>query len=148
MFKFFINQIISSCINHEFFLKKRVQYIQFVFWYPRWLNLKVISRLLKDSMLVDLVKRTKFEDVSNFLLQVAEEFVSFFPFPPSPLFLSSHFSLHRSLFQRHVSTSFLNNVLAEVFPAGSSRSISVPSIARIFLRSSCQVCRIDHLYST
>lgn len=88
--------------------------------------MKVISRLLKDSILVDLVKRTKFEDVSNFLLQVAEEFVPFFPlFPLLPsLFLSSHFSLHRSLFQRHVSTSFLNNVLlAEVFPASSGRGV-------------------------
>lgn len=124
---FFINHIISR-INHEFFLKyKYTQFVFFFFWYPRWLNcLKVISRLLKDSILVDLVKRTKFEDVSNFLLQVAEEFVPFFPlFPLLPsLFLSSHFSLHRSLFQRHVSTSFLNNVLlAEVFPASIGRGV-------------------------
>lgn len=82
---FFINHIISR-INHEFFLKyKYTQFVFFFFWYPRWLNcLKVISRLLKDSILVDLVKRTKFEDVSNFLLQVAEEFVPFFPLFPLP----------------------------------------------------------------
>lgn len=138
MFKFFINQIISSCINHEFFLEKRVQYIQFVFWYPRWLNLKVISRLLKDSMLVDLVKRTKFEDVSNFLLQVAEEFVSFFP--SSPLLSFCLLTLacivvyfkdtYLRVFWTMYSRKYFRLVVVEVYPCHPLRGFSYDPVAR------------------
>lgn len=77
---FFTNQIISR-INHEFFLRETSTIYTICFLIPGLTKLLESNfQAVKDSMLVDLVKRAKFEDVSNFLLQVAEEFVPFFPF--------------------------------------------------------------------
>lgn len=69
--------------------------------------------------------------------------------PPLPLFV---FSLQPA--SQFISKTRIYEFSEQCTTRGSisgqqwQRCISVPSIARIFLRSSCQVCRIDHLYRT
>lgn len=135
MFKFFSQIRLSRALITNSFLRETCTIYTICFLIPGLTKLLESNfQAVEDSMLSRGPSETsKVRGCFEFLTTSRGRIRALF-FPPSPLlFLSSHFSLHRSLFQRHVSTSFLNNVLAEVFGA----VVSVPSIARIFLRSSC-----------
>lgn len=150
---FFINHIISR-INHEFFLEKRVQYTQFVFFL-----ISTLAKLFESNFqaVKGLDSRgpsetNKVRGCFEFLTASRGRIRALFPplsSPPLPLFV---FSLQPA--SQFISKTRIYEFSEQCTTRGSisgqqwQRCISVPSIARIFLRSSCQVCRIDHLYRT
>lgn len=149
---FFINHIISR-INHEFFLEKRIQIYTICFFF--FFLISTLAKLFESNFqaVKGLDSRgpsetNKVRGCFEFLTASRGRIRALFP-SPLPLFV---FSLQPA--SQFISKTRIYEFSEQCTTRGSisgqqwQRCISVPSIARIFLRSSCQVCRIDHLYRT
>lgn len=147
MFKFFSQIRLSRALITNSFLRETCTIYTICFLIPGLTKLLESNfQAVEDSMLSRGPSETsKVRGCFEFLTTSRGRIRALF-FPPSPLlFLSSHFSLHRSLFQRHVSTSFLVQCTRGSIWGGSIRAIHCEDFLTIQLPL---VCRIDHLYRT